>query len=1128
MIVWDLNNNTSQEWQNTSSESTHYTNGVTSLSFHPTQDLLCIAINNQIHFWNWRKNTKDLCTIGTGNLKQKIRFIRFDSKGRLITGISNDLYSKFNLNNFSNLGNLGSGLNNHNLNNNLNSSSTEQQPNNLNNLNNNLIDQRARHATNNQSFGILRSEALFNQLANSIATDQILQPESNNQTSYSFLQRQNTTTNQQQTTNVPTSLFNRLMNLYRGLDNNSSSETAAATNDDDDAIANDDLNSDSSSRSNESTSNDTNDEELNVIMESTNIVERLVNRYRSLIVNSESTTISNSINFLSARNQVQSSDRDYFLRRRLSRIAINLINNRQNTASDRFMEQVIRDRQSIHEARNTRQNVFNITTTNQAAAAAAASNVSSNSEIINTMNDAYQRHRQFRLSQEFQRSLSFENSFRENSNLNSNSLRSNLSSANLFDRLRISRLQIHASSAATATNRPVPNETSNNSQETQSSPANNNNNLTTEEVAREVVANQDNHNRFYRILQHQAIRQASNREESTSSSTHPYSETTANSTAANQITTLIGQIQNSINSINQLNVANNNRTAAATTTTATNSLLANEEIQQLSTSGHALLQRLINYTNYREKLINLKNRIRLMLLDNSYNSTQSSRIDLANYHSLVSILIDFTYQMQRILATDLRFTQISRLYLMGRQTTIDNLNRSTNENNSSSLEQQPTSSGSSGGSDKSTSNSQDNNTAIPSTSSGITKKRKQQQSFDNETEIGTIRNAKKFKIPNIRISNNEESSVALNTNEIENQTTPASTSTTTADNSTSSRDQLRSEINNLLTNLETLTERLSNGQQNRLSNQSNALNYFGLQSGHAIHRINNSIFNLNQNNNNINNPTVTPPPPPHTAAANTNPINQWIYYNDFNQLSNENLSYRIQCFDLKAQDQLPSLNKIDASNLICRMSRINNDSSIDISKDGEKLCCLVPIDGSNEVNLCVYSIKKSTLGHCLFVYCSFNSNAISVSFSPSSQYVLIGFQSSSRLYNSTSNDEQQVEIAQIFLLSESLKNMVRELNGEKLDGKRQTKAVELIPIKSVYAARNDDFFSLNSIKWFNRDCGLIYGTNNGQLVICKASDKLESWYSQHMSNRTINKQLNGQLNGILFSSISPRSSNLIE
>ena len=195
---------------------------------------------------------------------------------------------------------------------------------------------------------------------------------------------------------------------------------------------------------------------------------------------------------------------------------------------------------------------------------------------------------------------------------------------------------------------------------------------------------------------------------------------------------------------------------------------------------------------------------------------------------------------------------------------------------------------------------------------------------------------------------------------------------------------------------------------------------------------------------------------------------------------------------------------------------------------GFKLCCLVPIDGLNEVNLCDYSIKKSTLGHCLFVYCSFNSNAISVSFSPSSQYVLIGFQSSSRLYNSTSNDEQQVEIAQIFLLSESLKNMVRELNGEKLDGKRKTKAAELIPIKSVYAARNDDFFSLNSIKWFNRDCGLIYGTNNGQLVICKSSDKLESWYSQHMSNRTINKQMNGQLNGILFSSISPRSSNLIE
>lgn len=91
--IYDLKNNASQEWQN-SSDTSHQT-VISSLSFHPTQDLLCIAINNHLYFWNWR-TSEDVISISTGYSNQKVRLVKFDCKGRLLIGISNDPYSSDN------------------------------------------------------------------------------------------------------------------------------------------------------------------------------------------------------------------------------------------------------------------------------------------------------------------------------------------------------------------------------------------------------------------------------------------------------------------------------------------------------------------------------------------------------------------------------------------------------------------------------------------------------------------------------------------------------------------------------------------------------------------------------------------------------------------------------------------------------------------------------------------------------------------------------------------------------------------------------------------------------------------------------------------------------------------------
>lgn len=88
---------------------------------------------------------------------------------------------------------------------------------------------------------------------------------------------------------------------------------------------------------------------------------------------------------------------------------------------------------------------------------------------------------------------------------------------------------------------------------------------------------------------------------------------------------------------------------------------------------------------------------------------------------------------------------------------------------------------------------------------------------------------------------------------------------------------------------------------------------------------------------------------------------------------------------------------------------IHNDASVDISQDGEKLVCLIPpdnFDPGNNLMFGVFSLRPQDMGRTLCVW-GFVPNAVSVSFSPLAQYVVVGSAYSRPLFT---NPEKAVSI----------------------------------------------------------------------------------------------------------------------
>lgn len=194
--------------------------------------------------------------------------------------------------------------------------------------------------------------------------------------------------------------------------------------------------------------------------------------------------------------------------------------------------------------------------------------------------------------------------------------------------------------------------------------------------------------------------------------------------------------------------------------------------------------------------------------------------------------------------------------------------------------------------------------------------------------------------------------------------------------------------------------------------------------------------------------------------------------------SPHNLTYRIQCWDFSSYI-IPNISQSESS-IVVPKCKINNDGSIDISKDGRFLVAFVPNIGNmrQSTMAAVYSLASQTMGQCLYTWNFENTNAVSVSFSPLSRYLVIGIGSTHRHHLGATEREP---VAQIFRLDPCTKNssltFVSSVYQEGGGGSRASVGI---------AGIGSGTPGLNYVCWLPvSGQGLIYGTNRGSLLICR-------------------------------------------
>lgn len=181
-----------------------------------------------------------------------------------------------------------------------------------------------------------------------------------------------------------------------------------------------------------------------------------------------------------------------------------------------------------------------------------------------------------------------------------------------------------------------------------------------------------------------------------------------------------------------------------------------------------------------------------------------------------------------------------------------------------------------------------------------------------------------------------------------------------------------------------------------------------------------------------------------------------------------NTTYRLQWWDFTKFD-LPEISNASV-NVLVPNCKIYNDASCDISADGQLLAVFIPSSQRgfpDEGILAIYSLAPHNLGEMLYTK-RFGPNAISVSLSPMGCYVMVGLASRRILLPPTSDHM----VAQVFRLQQPH-------GGET--------SIRMV-FNVVYPMAPDQrrHVSINSARWLpDPGMGLAYGTNKGDLVICR-------------------------------------------
>uniref|UniRef100_A0A3B4EK66 Uncharacterized protein n=1 Tax=Pygocentrus nattereri TaxID=42514 RepID=A0A3B4EK66_PYGNA len=183
-----------------------------------------------------------------------------------------------------------------------------------------------------------------------------------------------------------------------------------------------------------------------------------------------------------------------------------------------------------------------------------------------------------------------------------------------------------------------------------------------------------------------------------------------------------------------------------------------------------------------------------------------------------------------------------------------------------------------------------------------------------------------------------------------------------------------------------------------------------------------------------------------------------------------NTTYRLQWWDFTKFD-LPEISNASV-NVLVTNCKIYNDASCDISADGQLLAVFIPSSQRgfpDEGILAIYSLAPQNLGEMLYTK-RFGPNAISVSLSPMGRYVMVGLASRRILLHHVTDHM----VAQVFRLQQP--------HGGETSMRRV--------FDVVYPMGTDQrrHVSINSARWLPEPgMGLAYGTNKGDLVICRPS-----------------------------------------
>ena len=88
---------------------------------------------------------------------------------------------------------------------------------------------------------------------------------------------------------------------------------------------------------------------------------------------------------------------------------------------------------------------------------------------------------------------------------------------------------------------------------------------------------------------------------------------------------------------------------------------------------------------------------------------------------------------------------------------------------------------------------------------------------------------------------------------------------------------------------------------------------------------------------------------------------------------------------------------IGDDSVVVRECSLHSDACLDVSNDSDFLAVLQPSDNGSYSAVGIYSLRDESLGDTLYLY-HFDQNTVSVSISPSCDYIVVGYAGRGPLY----------------------------------------------------------------------------------------------------------------------------------